>query len=58
MNVCVLCVVVPLGMSVHRERRRQKNFQLIIITHDVQFVELIGRSEFVDDYYLVKKAVG
>ena len=41
-----------------RERSRQKNFQLIIITHDVQFVELIGRSDYVDDYYLVQKAMG
>lgn len=41
-----------------RERSQQKNFQLIIITHDVQFVELIGRSEFADDYYLVKKNPG
>lgn len=41
-----------------RERSRQKNFQLIIITHDIQFVELIGRSDYVDDYYLVQKAMG
>lgn len=41
-----------------RERQHQKNFQLIVITHDMEFVEMLGRSEFVDDYYLVKKDIG
>ena len=41
-----------------RERHHQKNFQLIIITHDLKFVEQLGRSEFVEDYNNVSKEVG
>ena len=46
------CVVLS------RERSCQKNFQMIIITHDLGFVEMLGRSEFVDDCYCVKKELG
>ena len=42
----------------YRERQHQKNFQLIIITHDMSFVEMLGRSEFVEDFHLVKKEIG
>lgn len=38
-----------------RCRSKQRNFQLIVITHDEDFVELLGRSDYVDDYYRVKK---
>ena len=31
------------------------NFQLIVITHDEDFVELLGRSEYIDHYYKVFK---
>jgi DNA repair protein RAD50 len=41
-----------------RDRHQQKNFHLIIITHDWKFVELLGRSEFVDEYYRVSKEKG
>ncbi|CAJ0744984.1 22220_t:CDS:10 [Entrophospora sp. SA101] len=36
-------------------RRNQPNFQLIIITHDEKFSELIGNTEFSDSFYRVKK---
>jgi DNA repair protein RAD50 len=36
-------------------RRRQRNFQLVVITHDEEFVQLLGRSEFADYYYKVSK---
>lgn len=36
-------------------RYRQKNFQLIIITHDEDFVELLGRSEYIDKFWKVRK---
>ena len=42
----------------NRERSCQKNFQLVLITHDLRFVELIGRSKFVDKFSLVKKSPG
>ncbi|CAG8478399.1 9193_t:CDS:10 [Ambispora gerdemannii] len=38
-----------------RERRAQKNFQLIVITHDEEFVRLIGQTEFCDKFYRVSK---
>jgi hypothetical protein len=42
--------------SRHRSRRAvlplpQSNFQLIVITHDEEFVQLIGRSENCSHYY-------
>mmetsp|Transcript_35005 Transcript_35005/g.138692 ORF Transcript_35005/g.138692 Transcript_35005/m.138692 type:complete len:300 (+) Transcript_35005:3475-4374(+) len=36
-------------------RRKQSNFQLILITHDEQFIELLGSREICDSYYLVYK---
>ena len=33
----------------------QANFQLIVITHDENFVNLIGRSEYAQHYYRVDK---
>jgi len=38
-----------------RLRQGCSNFQLIIITHDEDFVELLGRSEYIDHYYKVEK---
>lgn len=37
------------------KRKRQANFQLILITHDEHFVDLLGRRELVDCYYRVRK---
>jgi len=36
-------------------RKQQTNFQLIIITHDEDFVQLLGRSEHTDYYWRVTK---
>lgn len=38
-----------------RARRQQANFQLVIITHDEEFVEMLGRYECADHYYRVYK---
>ncbi|KAJ1929558.1 DNA repair protein rad50 [Tieghemiomyces parasiticus] len=38
-----------------RTRRQQRNFQLIVITHDEAFVELLGRSDYTDHYWQVYK---
>lgn len=38
-----------------KSRRRQHNFQLIIITHDEDFVRLLGRSEFADYYWRISR---
>lgn len=37
------------------ERRKQSNFQLIVITHDEDFVAKLGRSDYVDKYYRISK---
>ena len=53
--LCLFCEVV----SFHcRERSAQENFQLILITHDMKFVDVVGRSGMVDNYSLVKKEIG
>lgn len=41
-----------------RARRQQANFQLVIITHDEEFVEMLGRQECADHYYRVFKDEG
>eukprot|EP00871_Galdieria_phlegrea_P004744 jgi/Galph1/5270/GphlegSOOS_G3969.1 len=38
-----------------RARRVQENFQLILITHDENFIELLGSREVTDSYYLVER---
>ena len=49
------CVDFYIFFSIIETRRRQSNFQLIIITHDEEFVQLIGRSEHADYYWRVSK---
>lgn len=41
--------------SIIETRRQQSNFQLIIITHDEEFVQLIGKSKHADYYWRVSK---
>ncbi|KAK2176751.1 hypothetical protein NP493_643g05007 [Ridgeia piscesae] len=36
-------------------RSRQCNFQLVVITHDEDFVELLGKSDYVEHFYKVSK---
>ena len=44
--------------SIVRTRNPQKNFQLVVITHDEHFVELLSQSDFVEYYYRVAKDDG
>lgn len=37
------------------QRRQQANFQLIVITHDEEFVQLLSQREVVENYYRVSK---
>lgn len=47
------------GMWLCRARsQHQKNFQLIIITHDEAFVELLGHSGYTDCFYKITKNFG
>ena len=36
-------------------RKGQENFQLIVITHDERFVQLIGQRQLAEKYYRVSK---
>uniref|UniRef100_A0A6A7G4P2 DNA repair protein RAD50 n=1 Tax=Hirondellea gigas TaxID=1518452 RepID=A0A6A7G4P2_9CRUS len=40
-----------------KRRRDQKSFQLIVITHDEHFVELLGKRDHCDFYYRIYKDV-
>ncbi|XP_077865420.1 DNA repair protein RAD50.L-like [Saccoglossus kowalevskii] len=42
-------------VDIIKSRTRQSNFQLVVITHDEDFVELLGRSEYVEYFYRVQK---
>ncbi|KAJ3414569.1 DNA repair protein rad50 [Chytridiales sp. JEL 0842] len=42
-------------VNIIKLRRVQKNFQLIIITHDEDFMRLLGQSEFADYYWRISK---
>ncbi|KAK2973612.1 hypothetical protein RJ640_027522 [Escallonia rubra] len=37
------------------DRKGQENFQLIVITHDERFAQLIGRRQHAEKYYRVMK---
>jgi DNA repair protein RAD50 len=36
-------------------RKGQENFQLIVITHDERFAQLIGQRQLAEKYYRVSK---
>uniref|UniRef100_A0A8C5FKJ7 RAD50 homolog, double strand break repair protein n=1 Tax=Gadus morhua TaxID=8049 RepID=A0A8C5FKJ7_GADMO len=42
-------------VEIIKSRSRQRNFQLLIITHDEDFVELLGRSSYVEHFYRIRK---
>ncbi|XP_071846473.1 DNA repair protein RAD50.L-like isoform X2 [Apostichopus japonicus] len=42
-------------VDIIKSRENQRNFQLIVITHDEDFVELLGRSDYADYFYRVSK---
>jgi len=44
-----------LCVRIIKSRQKQRNFQLLVITHDEDFVELLGRSDYVDSFFKVSK---
>ncbi|NXF71913.1 RAD50 protein, partial [Sclerurus mexicanus] len=42
-------------VEIIKSRCQQRNFQLLVITHDEDFVELLGRSEYVETFYRIRK---
>ncbi|RXN26700.1 DNA repair RAD50 [Labeo rohita] len=43
------------NIEIIKSRSHQRNFQLLIITHDEDFVELLGRSNYVEHFYRIRK---
>lgn len=43
-----------LGMIL-KHRRNHAGFQLLVITHDEEFVQMLGRADYADHFYLVTK---
>jgi DNA repair protein RAD50 len=43
--------------SIIESRSNQTNFQLIIITHDEDFMQVLGQSDLIDTYWRVEKSV-
>ncbi|NXK86738.1 RAD50 protein, partial [Formicarius rufipectus] len=44
-------------VEIIKSRSQQRNFQLLVITHDEDFVELLGRSEYVETFYRIRKSI-
>ncbi|CAK8686844.1 unnamed protein product [Clavelina lepadiformis] len=42
-------------VSIIESRSSQRNFQLVVITHDEDFVDLLGRSSYVDHFFRIEK---
>ncbi|KAJ0941652.1 putative P-loop containing nucleoside triphosphate hydrolase [Helianthus annuus] len=42
-------------LRIMEDRKGQENFQLIVITHDERFAQLIGRRQHAEKYYRVTK---
>ncbi|NWU75021.1 RAD50 protein, partial [Onychorhynchus coronatus] len=42
-------------VEIIKRRSQQRNFQLLVITHDEDFVELLGRSKYVETFYRIRK---
>lgn len=36
-------------------RRKQRNFQLVLITHDQEFIDMIGARDFCNEYFMIFK---
>jgi len=62
MNICIVkyiylifnIIIVVIDRLI-KHRRKQSNFQLVVITHDESFVQQIGKSEFASYYYRISK---
>lgn len=41
--------------TIIESRRKQRNFQLVLITHDQEFIDMIGARDFCNDYFMICK---
>ncbi|XP_062909196.1 DNA repair protein RAD50 [Mobula hypostoma] len=44
-------------VEIIKSRSNQSNFQLLVITHDEDFVELLSRSQYVEHFYRIRKNI-
>ncbi|XP_078086817.1 DNA repair protein RAD50 [Mustelus asterias] len=44
-------------VEIIKSRSNQSNFQLLVITHDEDFVELLSRSQYIESFYRIKKNI-
>ena len=53
----VLFTLAPASLCrrIMEERKGQENFQLIVITHDERFAQMIGQKQHADRYYRISK---
>jgi DNA repair protein RAD50 len=42
-------------LRIMEDRKAQENFQLIVITHDERFAQLIGQRQHAERYYRISK---
>lgn len=53
--VWLLLVIHECTLRIMEDRKGQENFQLIVITHDERFAQLIGQRQHAEKYYRVTK---
>lgn len=41
--------------TIIESRRKQRNFQLVLITHDQEFIDMIGARDFCNEYFMIFK---
>lgn len=41
--------------AIVESRRKQRNFQLVLITHDQEFIDMIGARDFCNEYFMIFK---
>lgn len=57
----IISIVMPLLhiflqiIRIMEDRKGQENFQLIVITHDERFAQLIGQRQHAEKYYRISK---
>ncbi|MES1911696.1 MAG: hypothetical protein MHM6MM_004091 [Cercozoa sp. M6MM] len=51
-SIVIMCVFFQI---IQRRREHQRNFQLVLITHDEEFANMIGRRDLCDYYYRISK---
>lgn len=55
MSFLISFIIFSAHDRIIERHRQQSNFQLIIITHDEDFLKMLSLTDYVDYYYRVKK---